>query len=113
MEFQDLPLQTKREKAFKVMYLMAHLECVIDMIEELSFQPDINKFSFKRAAKNCSSESATVLKNIMYDPGIDSSEMNLAQLQHFDIIKRIKDNDKSLESIILKELLHEAEHSEE
>jgi len=109
MEFQDLPLQTKREKAFKVMYLMAHLECVLDMIEELSFQPDIYKFSFKKSLKSCSSESAIVLKNIMYDPGINSSEMNLAQLQHFDIIKRIKDNDKSLESLILKELLKETE----
>jgi hypothetical protein len=92
MTFEDIPENFKRTAGLKLMVLSAHLECVIDLIEDLKFHPEVYKFKQKKVAEQFKAEAGVTLKNILY--AFKSSEIDNTddiQLEVFAMIKKIKE----------------------
>lgn len=76
----------------KIMCLVAHLECAIDLIEDLSFHPEVHKFKYKKLAENFKYEAGITMKNLLYafkTPVMDNTDD--IQLEVFAMIKKIKE----------------------
>lgn len=92
MTFEDIPENFQRTVGLKLMVLSAHLECVIDLIEDLKMHPDVHKFKHKKVAEAFKTEAGLTLKNMLY--AFKSPEMNNTddtQLEVFAMIKKIKE----------------------
>jgi len=92
MIFEANPENAQRAAGIKIMCLVAHLECVIDLVEDLSFHPEVHKFKHKKLAENFKSEAGITMKNLLY--AFKTKEMQNTddiQLDVFAMIKKIKE----------------------
>lgn len=92
MTFEQYSENTQRAAGVKLMCLSAHLECIIDLIEDLSFHPEVHKFKQKKVAEQFRTEAGITLKNILY--AFKTPEMQNTdeiQLDVFAMIKKIKE----------------------
>jgi len=92
MTFEENSDNAQRAAGVKIMCLVAHLECVIDLIEDLSFHPEVHKFKQKKVAELFKTESGITMKNLLYafkTPAMQNTDD--IQLEVFAMIKKIKE----------------------
>lgn len=98
MKFEELPPEDRRKISLKLLFLVAHLECSINLMDELSFHPEVHKFKYKKSANVFKDQAGIALKNILYDfkdesfldeNGNPVSNTDDIQLQAFKIMDKV------------------------
>lgn len=90
--FEEIPENFQRTAGLKLMVLSAHLECVIDLVEDLKFHPEVYKFKQKKVAEAFKTEAGLTLKNMLYAfKSDDYDNTDDIQLEVFAMIKKIKE----------------------
>lgn len=92
MIFEETPKKEQRKVALKLMCLMAHLECAIDLAYELDFHPFVRTFHHNKSSEKFKKEAGVALKNTLYAFKSDQIEnTDDIQLEVFAIIRQIKE----------------------
>lgn len=92
MIFEEMPQTVQKQVGLKLMCLIAHLECAIDLVDELSFHPEVHRFKQKKSAETFKTEAGLTLKNLLYAfKSKDMDNTDAIQLDVFAMIKKIKE----------------------
>lgn len=99
MKFQDLPDEKRRQLITKLLFLISHLECALDIVDELTFHPSVYRFNYKRTSNAFRDAAGQILKEVLYDfkhehftdeNGNRVTNTDDIQLESFKITERVK-----------------------
>ena len=92
MTFEEIPENTQRTIALKLMCLCAHLDCAIDLAYELDFHPFVKTFRHDKSSEKFKKEAGIALQNLLYAfKTPDMTNTDEIQLEVFAMIKKIKE----------------------
>mgnify|MGYP000128969689 CR=1 FL=1 len=100
MIFEETPQEVQRVATIKLMCLLSHLECAIDLAEELDFHPDVKRLRETKTSERFKRAAGIALKDILYNfksPGLTDHNGTLItsnddiQIEVFGIIKKMKE----------------------